>query len=401
MINAKVIGIGAAGNKAAINLIVSEVMPESKILLLNSTLGDVPEEYRHLAVKFNGSEGCGKERDLAGNICLSSIEDGTLICLDELLDPTDELVIVVNSSEGGTGCGSAHIVAGYMKNAMGADVHMFVFTGFEDDGRGLQNTIEYFQDIPEDVTVEAISNKNFLIDTTNRLKAQRAANDEFVKRVRILIGKDIVDSEQNIDPKDLYKVSTMPGYMVIGKASLSKLKNIEQFNKILTDMVDSDKSLATIKGMGRLGIILNVSEDTMDNIDFSYAVIKNKLGIPFETFPHIQYDGGEEYIAFIASGMKMPIDEVKEVYEKYKKESDRVNKAKDEFYKSASALRGNSEDAMFNTQEPRKPQVNKADFLKGFKNKSKQESEMVIVDVNKRTNNGINIETIVNKKDNY
>ena len=42
MINAKVIGIGAAGNKAAIALVENGVMPRSSVMLLNSTLKDVP-----------------------------------------------------------------------------------------------------------------------------------------------------------------------------------------------------------------------------------------------------------------------------------------------------------------------------------------------------------------------
>jgi cell division GTPase FtsZ len=151
--NAKVIGIGAAGNKAAITLIEKGVIPKSGALLLNSTLKDVPAGYKDIATQFSGAlGGCGKERDIAKTLVLESLQNGTL-SVDGLLDPDDKMVIIVNSSEGGTGCGSSSILAKYFKEVLKANVHMFVFTGFEEDGRGLKNTVEYFQDLREDYTV--------------------------------------------------------------------------------------------------------------------------------------------------------------------------------------------------------------------------------------------------------
>ena len=51
--------------------------------------------------------------------------------------------------------------------------------------------------------------------------------------------------------------------------------------------------------------------------------------------------------------MKLPLDELNEVYEKYKKESEKVNKKEDTFFEFASSLEGNAEDNMFNTRRRR------------------------------------------------
>ena len=60
---AKVIGIGAAGSKAAINLIEKGVMKRENIILINSTIGDVPVNYRDITVQYsNSTGGAGKER---------------------------------------------------------------------------------------------------------------------------------------------------------------------------------------------------------------------------------------------------------------------------------------------------------------------------------------------------
>ena len=371
--NAKVIGIGAAGNKAAITLIEKGVMSRKQVLLLNSTLKDVPESYRDIAIQFSGSAsmgGCGKERDLAKELALTSLQDGTLY-LDGLLDNDDSTVIIVNSSEGGTGCGASVILAKYFKEVMHANVHLFVFTGFEDDGRGLQNTVEYFQEISEDYTVEAISNKKFLEETGNKLKAEKAANEAFAQRVQILLGHLIVDSEQNIDETDLYKVSTTPGFMMIDFAKLEKIKNREMFDKVLIDLIDNSKSLDISEPSAkRLGVIFNISEKTADYVDFSANVLQDRLGFPYEYYHHIQNEGDTEYIAFIASGMKMPMDEIKAVYDKYKEKSDRVNKKKDDFFGMISELRGNPEDSMFNMASNNPKRISNADkknFFEGFK----------------------------------
>jgi cell division GTPase FtsZ len=390
--NIKVIGMGAAGNKAGINLIEKGVLNENKVLLLNTTLKDIPADYRNNAVEFSdNAKGCGKERDLAAEICLSALRTGKLSVLDSFVDPGDDAVIIVTSSEGGSGSGAARIVAKYMDEVIGINVHLFVFTGFEEDGRGLQNTIEYFQDVKENYMVQSISNKKFL-DGPNKLKAEKAANDDFVKRVEVLIARGIIDSDQNIDDTDLYKVTNTPGYMTIGKTYIEgKIKNVEQFNKIVSNMIDDDKSLDTEKSVKRLAVFLNVSESTRDNIDFSFSALKEKLGVPYEVFTHVQYDEEQEYISYIASGMQMPLEEVKAVYEKYKEESQKVNKKKDTFFDTASGLRGNDEDSMFNINRPgRRPTGNRDSFFGSFSTSNEDKSDSVennIIDNNTNKDN--------------
>ena len=346
---AKVIGIGAAGNKAAITLIEREVVGRTDVMLLNSTLKDIPYEYNDIAVQLtNSTGGCGKERDLAKTLALDTIKDNTNL-FDGFLDPDDDMVIIVNSSEGGTGCGASVVIAKYFKEVLDTNVHLFVFTGFEDDGRGLQNTVEYFQEITDLYTVQAISNKKFLEEAGNKLKAEKMANEAFAMKVKILLGQIIIDSEQNIDETDLYKLSTTPGYMMIEFTTLDKIKNVESFNKVMTSLIDNSKSLDISEPSAkRLGLIFNIADSTADNVDFSGEVIRKKLGFPYEYYQHIQSVGDTEYVAFIASGMNMPIDEIKAVFEKYKEASSKVNKKKDDFFGIISDLRGNHEDAMFN-----------------------------------------------------
>ena len=72
-----------------------------------------------------------------------------------------------------------------------------------------------------------------------------------------------------------------------------------------------------------------------------------------------------EFVSFIASGMDMPIEEIKECYEKYKKESAKVNKKKNNFLEQID-FKGNQEDAMFNSASMKATKKDKKDFLKSF-----------------------------------
>lgn len=381
--NVKVIGIGAAGNKAAIELIESKVVEKSNVYLLNSTLKDIPTGYADMAVQFSSTvNGCGKERDLAKNLILEALQNGT-VKIDNLFetesDPDNNMVIIVNSSEGGTGCGASSIIAKYFKTVLGINVNMFVFTGFEDDCRGLQNTVEYFQELSEDYTIQAISNKKFLEDVNgNKMKAEKAANLEFVKRVKIMLGQIMVNSDQNIDDTDLAKLITTPGFMMIEYCELDKIKNVEMFNKAVSDMIDETKSLDVEPSAKRLGIILNVSDKTKDYIDYTFAMIQDKLGVPFERYPHIQSEPGVEFIAVIAAGVKMPMNDIKAIHNKYKILSEQVNKSKDDFFSLAASMKGNNEDSIFNMKKKTKlaTVVDKNNFFSSINAAPKEKDEI-------------------------
>jgi len=397
----KIIGTGACGNKATIDVLKEDVLSNEDVLLLNSTLRDIPEPYRKEAILFEDSPGgCGKETAIGAELAYNSLKGEIGERIEKLVDESTDLVVVTASSGGGTGAGSLPEIAGYCTQVIGVPVLCFIFTGFEDDGRELQNTIELFQKLNENYTIQAISNKKFLLGTNNRLKAEKLANDEFVRRIRILTGIDIVDSERNMDEFDLFKSSTTPGFMTMGYIDLPKLKNEDQFNKALISVIDNDKSLDTEKSAKRLGVIINLNEESQEFIDYSFSAIKERLGHPYEIFTHIQYDSEQpEYVSFIASGMKMPMDELNAIYNKYKQESNKVNKGKDDFFEYAAKLRGNDEDAIFDSpiKRGRRNTSNKDDFFSSFSKNNKKSPSVKEDKVSNNINNNVTTKSKLSK----
>jgi hypothetical protein len=257
-------------------------------------------------------------------------------------------------------------------------VHIIAFTGFEEDVRGLGNTIEFFQQVDSNLIVQTIKNTAFLrIAGYNRFKAEQLANEEMCKRIRILTGKDFIESEQNIDDTDILKVSNTSGFMTVEHTMIDKpLVDQDDFNKLVKKMIYDSKSVKTKNPCAlRIGAILNIDPATEDAIDYSFQSIKDAYGNPYECFIQKQWDEKREYIAFIVSGMQMPIDEMRGVYDRYKERTEKVNKNADAFYNEMKGMGLESVDKKFDMIKPAQAGLNVEDFLKQHESSAGSKAE--------------------------
>lgn len=372
-LKAQVIGVGAAGNKGAIKLLSDRVIQNKEdILLVNSTNKDVPNEYMDMFVQIGDKSqlgGCGKEPNIGEKICLEALQNGSLD-LDKFIKPDTKIVIIICSTEGGTGSGAAPVIAKYLRQVGGLDVHVFAFLGFEEDARGLLNTLNFFKKLPEDIIVEAIRNKNFLDGRMgNYLKAEERADEELSVRVSIRLGNLIIPSTQNMDDTDLYKVSTQTGYSNVEYREIDEnIRNVQHFNDIIKDMIDNTKSLRPdTPSQKLLGIMINLPKKDIDSIDYSFNEITTRYGKPFEKFTHVQSnDGICPFIAFISAGMDLPLDEIKAVYDRYLDATQSVHKDKDEFFSSLEGINSEAEDEMFDMKNKKPDTQKKNDFFSSF-----------------------------------
>ena len=360
------IGIGAAGNKAVLRLINDRVCDEIDAILVNSTDKDIPEDFNgDVIILSQRNTGCGKERKIAKELAVTAMKNGAF---DNILRADTDSVMLVTSVEGGTGSGSTPIIAKYISKVLNKVVHIVAFTGFEEDVRGIENTVEFFKEIDFEADVQAIRNAAFLDEANNnKLKAEQLANKELVKRTRVLLGLDMVYYyDQIIDDTDLYKLVSTTGYKTVERMDFSKnLMNVDEFNTLCKQMVYTSKSIkSTNPGEMRLGIIMNIKKESEDAIDHSFQIIKEAYGNPYELFTHIQYDAKQpQYVAFISSGMKMPLDEVEAIYKRYLEETIKVDKAADNFFDSVKQFGIKEEDSMFDMVHRTNNSTSKEDFF--------------------------------------
>lgn len=362
----KIIGAGAGGNKAAICLINRGVVESDDVILVNSTKKDIPVDFKGRVIILNPNDtGCGKEREIAHEYAVNSIKAGAF---DDIFDKDDDSVLIITSIEGGTGSGSTPIIGKYISEVLGKNVHICAFAGFNADVRGLQNSVEFFQEIDFDADIQCIDLKSFnSISGGNHFKAEELADIELAERTRILFGQNLQASSQIIDDTDIYKVVSTTGYKTIEHLEFKEdLMDVNQFNALCKKMIYSSKSLKCENpAQLRLGVILNIREASEDAVDYDFTTIKDAYGMPYETFFHKQYDGGVQYIQFIASGMKLPIEEVKQMHERYKESSAKVNKSADEFFNEVKSLEKDAADNQFDmVRNQKKASTTKANFFK-------------------------------------
>lgn len=342
------IGLGAAGNKAAVDLVKGGVAKAEDIILINSTDKDFVncDGIDNKVILNPNNAGCGKERKVARVYAEDAIKNEKIKIKDGVTN-----IVLVTSVEGGTGSGATPTIASYLKSK-NITIHICAFIGFEDDVRGLQNTVEFFQEISKfEADIMTIRNASFNEEAyNNKFKAEELANQEFVKRTRILTGQDLIVSDQNIDDTDILKVVSTAGYKTIEEIKFNDiLTDQEQFNKLCRSMIYNSHSLRSENpGQIRLGVILNIRPESEDSVDYSFKVFKEAYGMPFEMFFHKQYDGKpQQYIQFISSGMKLPLEEVTKVYNRYKEETKRVDKSSDAFANAVDAFEMDDIDSMF------------------------------------------------------
>lgn len=352
MLKIKVIGCGAAGNKAAIEL-HKKGFDLKNITLINSTSRDIPADYKNNSIIFGASNetlgGCGKERNVGKALLLKDLKTGS-IDIDSIVDPDTNVCIIVSSTEGGSGSGVIPILAKYIVEVIGVPVITCLFFGFNTDVRGMGNSVELCQEINSNYGVIGISNAAFLDEANgNKVKAENLANEEFCKIVRILTGQDINPGSQNIDDTDLYKLVVTPGYMFVGSCSLKGVKNVDMFNKTISAALDNSHLIESAsKSVKRIGAIFSIPQEMSDSVDYNADVFCQRYGTPYEMFTHIQEQiEPTPSISWIVAGMDLPLNEVKEIFENYKKASSEVNKKKDSFFETIASFTGNGEDAMF------------------------------------------------------
>ena len=372
MLNFKVIGCGAAGNKAVIDLVESGY-DINQVILINSTPRDVPADYREKTIIFGkGLGGCGKERALGKKMLLEDLSKDKIIP-DEMVSSRDKGVVLVGSTEGGSGSSAIPILAKYFREVVGVNVICVLFFGFQDDTRGLQNSIELSQELSNDYGIIMISNAKFLRDANqNRYKAEKLANKKFIDIINILRGATIRPSAvQVIDDTDLYKIIYTPGYMMADSITLTNLGVMEDFNSIIIDAMRSHKFINPPKeaGVKREGFIFNV-EDSNDSIDYSVSCLVDIFGSPYEKFTNLAI--GEDIngytMDYILSGMKLPIEELTELYESYIESSKKVNKNGDDFFEKAANMKGYAEDTQFDMMSNAGKKKSKKDFFTSINN---------------------------------
>ena len=372
----QVIGCGACGGKIVKDLIDYNIVPINKCLIVNSTDQDKPDTpCTFVNIGEPGEQGgCAKDTVKGYKYCKKAIQDGRLD-LDTFIYPNTKKIYVITSLEGGTGCGSSRMIIKYLTNVTTIPIHIIGISGFEEDAQGLENSVKFLRKLDGDVTVSIICNKKYLKEVTNNdnLKAEKMCNIDVINMVSILDGNIIIPSDKNIDSNDLLKLSTKPGYLSVCSTDIDeKIRNVDQFNSILKNMIDNCKAM-DIKSPKQtsMGVFINLPPDEQINIDYSFDIIKEyyntEESVCKDVFTHVQYNPEmANSISFVNAGMELPTDEMQRMYDVYtilEEKNKSALKEKQRFFDAAQTMIFEDDEDDDDEEVIKKPKMSKNDFL--------------------------------------
>ena len=424
-----VIGVGAAGNKAAINLIEKDVMRKEDVLLVNSSKTDIKnlsnDESTYMDCYVNlyeGVDGCAKERKAAGQMTLSAFAKDTLDLKTKLLKNGYEKVILVTSIEGGTGSGSTPIIADMIKREINdnkklpnINIEIVAFKGFGKDIVGLKNSVNFFNDLNKylgkNYTLQIICNELFLKEARNQLEAQKMANDEFAQRVRILSGQLLNNGNDNncsniIDGSDLFRYTCAPGYSTVEYIEITdKIVSKDDYNDLINKMIDSSKSPSISESSEsqedmrtkyfKVSVIANIQNSSRNYVDYDNNVIRERFGEIIEMYDQFYSDPNKpEFVALILRGLKRPSDIIIDMGEEYQKRTKNINTFEDDYdeaLKSMESIIDDDDDfdmiknmRVFNTSpQPADTKVSD-DFLNSFRVEKNEDDLEIELSKNKK-----------------
>jgi hypothetical protein len=361
-------GCGQGATKAMIHCIENGTLNRDECCVVNSTVKDIPENYQRDAIIISPDQeaGCGKERNYAKSLMLAYLKQNPN-AIEARIPQNAKYVNILTTTEGASGSGASVILARWIATRIQLPVIITLICGFETDTRGLQNTIEYFKDLEGvDYVVRTVSNKKFLEKTNNTFVAEKMANEDISTGIKVINAFDIVDSEQNIDDTDHFKLITNPGMMFATEVTFDKkLKNSNQFDQIVSDAIDYSSSLDFTPSATKVGIFMNISDDNLSVIDTNFTSLKKKLcgNTIDEFFIHRQYIADKpEFVRIIASGMNLPKDELVDIYNKYKKNLNTENSKEDDFFGAIKDMKTN----IIKDNKNEIPEDKDDDFFAGF-----------------------------------
>jgi cell division GTPase FtsZ len=345
----KLIGIGAAGNKA-VKFVVDSLGEKHApdYLLINTTTKDFPENSDGHCALISNTGGCGKERAISEELTERFLSNKDCVeRLNKFLvgeNGNETHVVLVTSMGGGTGSGATNLLADWIYEKVGMDVTIIAFKGLGEDLRERQNTIDFMKEVSPNVTLQIIDNSKFMKEASgNKVEAERLANSQLLTSVIFMLPFKFRKAAQNIDDTDRYKVVTMSGYQFIEYGELEDIRNKEDMEEAIKKVVDNSYSLPTTPSCGCMGIVFTIDESTEKWIDYNWTYLKERYGAATEIYPHIQRRREEnpekrEWVAFIISGLKLPIGELEKMYDEYQDYARETDTAPDRFHEMANQM---------------------------------------------------------------
>ena len=297
MLEVGIIGIGNTGNQVASLAKEKLGIP---VLAINSSEKDLETVPNNIPKKLitdkDGlSSGAGKDRQLAKTYLKDSItnllKDQEIM---ELISPLD-VVFIVSSTGGGTGSGTAPLLANIIE-ARFVDTKVIMVGVLPVNSEALSahvNTLEYLNEL-----YKVMENQTYMLYDNDKCaglpsyKLLDKVNNEIVEDINVLrCNYNYTTKLDSIDDRDAKRLISFAGRIVVSRVEDFKEKDTD--NMTIEDMlIDNIKKNCHVeaqrdKKIMASGIITNLSQTLTEEFDNNIPKVRDFMGDPIHAFNHI------------------------------------------------------------------------------------------------------------------
>lgn len=323
MIKEAIIGIGNTGNQIAslgkkeLNIPVLAINSSEKDL---ATIEDsIPKVL--ISDKEGLFKGAGKDRKLAKSLLKDSIMN--LINGPELKKTLNDVdvVFVVSSTGGGTGSGTAPLLANIISDVY-QNVKCILVGVLPVNNEALSahvNSLEYLRElykVLDDQTYMLYDNDN--LSDLPSYKILDTINQEIISDMKVIRGDySMTTKYDSIDDRDMMRLISFPGRIVISRVEDFKEKDVES-KPIESMIIDSIKNNAHCeaqrdKKVMATGIITNLSQALTEGFDNNVPMVRDFMGDPVHAFNHIYVNDDRKMpnnVFYIMAGLSAVNDKI-------------------------------------------------------------------------------------------
>lgn len=316
MLNIGIIGIGNTGNQIA-KLGHEELACPA--LAINSsekdleTIGDTIPKIL-ISDKEGLSKGAGKDRALAKKYLKESIMK---MMSDEALQATMDgldIVFVVSSTGGGTGSGTAPLLANIISETY-ADTKCILVGVLPVNNEALSahvNSLEYLNEL-----YNVLDQQTYMLYDNDRLadmpnyQILDTINKEIVSDFKVLrCDYNYVTKYDSIDDRDMMRLISFPGRLVVARVENFKEKDID--SKDIEDLIiekiktSAHADVQRDKKIVASGVIVDLNETLITKFDNNVPKVRQFIGDPIHAFNHISVNSDRKLpnnVFYIMSGL--------------------------------------------------------------------------------------------------
>lgn len=261
-------------------------------------------------ISADAQDGSGKNRGYAKEIVGRPEVMDTII--QETLSVKSDIIIIEQSTGGGTGCGSgpkvaisiadAIIDAGVRADADKPVIVLGVYPKLSDDSVSIFNTLTWQKEV-KTIELPYMVFNNARVDSPSPLTHEKV-NDEIVDAVHVISGGSFQQSDvYSMDSKDFFNILNRPGRLNVYYTDQRPKMN-ESLDNFLMNLIQNSTQEAPLYPEA-YALLVKGPKDVIASIDDSLSSFNATYGEALLKYKHIE-EGTSVEIAFITSGSQAP-----------------------------------------------------------------------------------------------